>query len=138
MLRTKGFTLIELMIAVAVVGILVGIAYPSYQAHIRKGHRAAAQSFMVEVANRQAQYLLDARSYAVGASALTDLTVTLPANVGAYYNIAVETSTGGTTPSLPPTFRVRATPKTGTVQASDGELILGHDGAKSRAGAAGW
>lgn len=138
MARARGFTLIELMIALVVIGILISVAFPSYQAHIRRGHRAAAQSFMVEVANRQAQYLLDSRAYAVGANALTDLNVTVPADVGVRYDIAIETSTGGTTPSVPPTFRVRATPKTGASQATDGELILGHDGAKSRAGATGW
>ena len=136
--RARGFTLIELMIAVAIIGILVSIAYPSYQAHIRKGNRAAAQAFMVEVASQQDRYLLDARRYAVGANALTDINLAVPANVGVNYDIVVETSTGGTTPSIPPTFRVRATPKSGSTQATDGELILGHDGAKSRAGAAGW
>jgi type IV pilus assembly protein PilE len=138
MRRARGFTLIELMITVAVVAILAAIAYPSYQAHLRKGHRAAAQSFMVEVANRQAQYLLDARNYAVGSTALADLTVSAPADVTTYYDINVETSTGGTAPSTPPSYRVRATPKTGSAQVPDGELILVHDGTKSRAGVAGW
>jgi len=40
--------------------------------------------------------------------------------------------------TAPPSFRVRATPKTGTRQATDGELILKNDGTKSRGGTAGW
>ncbi|MND08147.1 hypothetical protein D3C83_305820 [compost metagenome] len=52
--------------------------------------------------------------------------------------MAVENGTGGTTVSVPPTFRVRATPKAGTRQASDGELILTHSGTKTRGGTAGW
>lgn len=48
-----------------VVVILATIAYPSYQDNLRKGRRAAAQSFLIETASLQQQYLLDARSYAV-------------------------------------------------------------------------
>ena len=66
----RGFTLVELLIVVAIVAILALIALPSYQAQIRKGHRAAAQSYMMDLAQRQAQYLLDARAYASTEAAL--------------------------------------------------------------------
>ena len=42
MKRTRGFTLIEIIIAVTIIGILVAIAVPSYQNHLRKGRRAEA------------------------------------------------------------------------------------------------
>ena len=48
--RAPGFTLIELMIVVAVVAILVAIAYPSYQEQIRKSRRAQAKADLVEYA----------------------------------------------------------------------------------------
>ena len=136
--RNLGFTLLEVMAVVAILAIVVAIALPGYDYQVRKGHRASAQTFLTEVANRQSQYLLDARNYAVGASALTNLNVTVPASVSPYYDIAVETSTGGATAVLPPTFRIRATPKAGTTQVPDGELVLMHDGTKTRAGSAGW
>jgi type IV pilus assembly protein PilE len=136
--RQQGFSLIELLIAVVVVAILTAIAFPSYQGYLRKGSRAAAQALLIDAANRQAQYLLDARNYAVGPGALAALNITLPTEVASFYSIAVENSSGGTTPTTPPTFLIKATPITGTRQEVDGELRLGHDGGKWRGGTLGW
>lgn len=132
--RCHGFTLIELMIAVVVVSILAAVAYPSYQDYLRRSHRAAAQTFLVEVANRQQQYLLDARNYAVGSSALTTLNLSVPADVSPYYAISISPSA----PATPPEFTVTATPVSGSMQSSDGALTLDHQGQKTRAGQSGW
>ena len=125
MSRARGFTLIEIVITVAIVGILVAIAVPSYQNHLRKGRRAEAQAFITQVAQKQQQYLLDARSYAVGASALTDLSLTPPASVSSHYNVTV--AAGPTTPS----FTITAA-ATSSVQSPDGDLTLTHTGEKKR------
>jgi type IV pilus assembly protein PilE len=134
----RGLTLVELLIVVAIVGILATIAYPSYQNYTRKSHRSAAQTEMLKIADRQTQYLLDARNYAVGPTALADLSVAIPAAVSSRYTITVKNAADGDTPSTPPSYTVTATPVAGSSQATDGVLTLTHTGVKTHAGTPGW
>lgn len=131
MSRRGGFSLVELMIAVAVIGILTRIAYPSYMEYVKRGHRSSAQSQMLDLANREQQYLLDNRSFlGGGASAVTTLLPAgVPAEVSTYYTLTV-TATAGP----PPTFQVTATPKAGTVMAGESPFTLDQDGTKLPAG----
>ena len=134
----RGFTLIEVMVVVAIVRVLAAIGYPSYQNHMRKGVRPSAQTEMMKIADRQAQYLLDARTYAVGSGALTALNISLPTDVSAKYTVTITAADGTDTPSTPPSYTIRATPVTGNAQVPDGELTLTHAGMKTRAGNPGW
>lgn len=61
--RARGFTLMEMMIVVVVVGILAGVALPAYQESLRKGRRTDAKEALMEVANREEQYMLDNSTY---------------------------------------------------------------------------
>lgn len=122
------------MIAVAIIGILTTIAFPSYQEYLRKGRRAAAQSFIADVASRQQQLLIDARSYAGGAGAISTLNLALPGDVSRFYTVTVEPAA----PTLPPSYTITATPIAGSAQVPDGALTLDHQGAKTRNGQAGW
>lgn len=61
--KSRGFTLIEVMIVVAIVGILAAIAYPSYIDYITKSARSEGIAAVMRVANLQEQYYLDNRVY---------------------------------------------------------------------------
>jgi type IV pilus assembly protein PilE len=122
------------MIALAVVAILVTVAHASYQEHLRKGRRAAAQSFLVDVANRQQQYLMDARVFAVGATGLATLNMSVPSDVSRFYNVTIEPAANAT----PPRFSIVATPISSSQQAPDGVLTITDSGARTRNGATGW
>ena len=86
--RQRGFTLIELMITVAIVAILAAIAYPSYTSHIRKGVRRAAQAQMMDIANREQQFLLSNRTY-VSYGDLQTSGYSLPTDLTAKYTPSV-------------------------------------------------
>jgi len=124
--NAKGFTLIELMIAVAVIAILSAIAIPQYSQYVIRGNRAAAEAFMMDVANREKQYLLDARSYAPD---LATLSMTAPPNVSKNYTITITPVAGP-----PPSYAITATPVAGSKQVNDGTLTLDDLGNKGPAG----
>ena len=125
----KGFNLIELMLVVAIVGILAAVAIPQYSQYVVRGKRSAAQAFMMDVANREKQYLLDARSY-------TDNLTTLgmaptPADISRNYTITISAPVVAGTP---PSFTITATPVSGSQQANDGDLTLTDAGVKEPSG----
>lgn len=120
--RQRGFTLIEMMVVVAIIGMLAAIAYPAYGSYLVKGNRGAAQSYMMELAQAQAQYLADNRAYA---DSVTDLNTPTPAAVSSKYDITIEASDG------PPAFTITAEPKTGTNQHGDDTLTINQSGTKT-------
>lgn len=101
--QTLGFTLIELMITVAVVGILAALAYPSYLQYLRRGQRADAQALMMENVQFLERYYTTNGTY-VGAvlpraqspeSGAAKYTITLPAaSLGATTYVVQAAPTG--------------------------------------------
>lgn len=133
-MRTKirGFTLIELMIAVAVVGILASIAVPSYRAYITKGKRNEAQGALVTFANAMEQWRLQSGTY-LGAGAAAGGNTGAPTIFSTVVPISGGTKTYDLTISAMnaagTTYMLTAT-ATGT-QTADGNLSLTSDGTKT-------
>ena len=116
MRRMRGFTLVEIMIVVAIIGVLAAIAFPSYQNHIRKANRANAQAFMAEVVQKQQIYLSTARSFA---ATLDELQLVPSVDVSKYYTFTLTPIAG------PPIgFSLSAAPKAGTIQQHSTEPTL--------------
>ncbi|ACA85591.1 type IV pilin protein [Shewanella woodyi] len=59
----NGFTLVELMVGIAIIGILTAIAYPSYTEYVAEGARAEAHTSLLRISNLQEQFYLDNRTY---------------------------------------------------------------------------
>lgn len=130
----RGFTLIELMIAVAVAAILAAVAYPAYLDQIRKSRRSAAQSAMMAVAQKEMQLFLDIRGYAAAADAAalagTPLRVTVGPEVSSFYGLSVAvTNVAGAAP----TFVVTATPSGNQAADKCGTMTVNHLGVKTPA-----
>lgn len=120
----RGFTLMEVMMVVVIIGILVGLGLPAYQDSVRRGYRSAAQGDLLAAA--QAMEKDYALFFHYGSSdAGSTFPDTSPLDSGvARYTLSVERT--ASTPDS--TFRVRATPIPGAGQDGDGILEINHLG----------
>jgi len=130
--QPQGFTLIEMMIVVAIIAVISAIAIPQYKQYVIRGNRAAVESFMMDVSSKQKQYLLDARTYAADLATLS--IASLPPDVTGKYTVSICIDVAGTSctvASSPPFFEITATPVAGGPQAGDGNLTLDDADTKS-------
>jgi len=122
--HNKGFTLIELMIVVAVIGILAGIAYPSYQDYILRAKRADAKVALLEVQLAQEKYRANNTTY--GTIADLGLSSTSPED---NYAIAItgNTATAYTATATPTGTHSDSTCNVLSINASDSKTASGDD-----------
>lgn len=122
--QTRGFTLIELMIVVAIIGIVSAIAYPSYQGYVIKSNRTDMMSEMHNIASE-----IQSRKLAQGAysnALITGLGGEYPTQSTALYTITF-------TPNpLAANWTITATPKAAGQMANDGNLSINFQNVKCR------
>lgn len=124
----KGFTLIEMMIVVAIVGILAAVALPSYRNHIIRAARVEAQSELLELASLQEKIFLNSNNYSFSVTAAYNGTAagglgrTTGKTKDGRYDLALDI----TAPAQ--TFILTATPATGSTQVGDGNISVSESG----------
>ena len=122
--RLRGFTFIELMIALVILGVLVALAYPSYLGSIRKGRRAEAFAALSNVLQAQERHRSTRSAFTtliIEATTATPPGLGLPAvrTPSGYYDIGITLEGLGTT-----TYVATASAVTGTSQAADGDCSV--------------
>ena len=118
-----GFTLISLMVMVAIVGILAAIAYPSYINQVRDSRRTEAISLLMRAANKQEQYYAIEQTYADSMEKLD-----LPDNTeGEWYNVAV-------TKDSETEYTIKASPQNDQTNDDCGTFSIDETGEKSVGG----
>lgn len=130
-MKKNGFTLIELMIVVAIVGILAAIAYPSYQEYVARARRADAKTVLLEATQFLERFYTQNGSYVVGTPPLPPALpfTEAPKDGGTkFYDISFVSSAAMT-------YQVQAVPKNGQAGDRCGSLRINQANQKSVSGA---
>lgn len=128
--KQAGFTLIELMIVVAIVAILAAVSFPSYTKYVQRGNRAEGRAYLMNAAALLERYYSDNNRYAT-------VTNTMPPTVATAAGATSETGkyTGSMTVATPwQTYTITATQSFNDTDC--GNLTLTHAGVKGRSGTA--
>jgi type IV pilus assembly protein PilE len=126
--KQVGFTLIELMITIVIIGVLAAIAYPSYLKQVKKSRRSDGESALMSVMQSEERYFSDHLTYTTNTALLDNYSTNPVVSDGGYYKVAASTCAAPNA-ALTNCILLTATPQ--GAQAGDGNLTLDSLGNKS-------
>ena len=126
--QEKAFSLIELRVVMSLVGILASVALPSYFKYVSRSNRVQAVSYLMNLANKEEQIMLDTHQYSTSYSTL----LPVPSEVSTNYTISVAVNNS----AAPPTYTITATPINVQLagDAKCGTLTLNQAGTTTKSG----
>lgn len=116
----KGFSLIELMTVILILGILLGIGVPAYRGFVIRAQRAEAKTTLLRVQAEQEKFYMQNNTYTTDVNNPPPIGLGIAASENIYYNIAIVAGAGGLTVG----YTVSATPAAGSPQLEDEQCAL--------------
>ena len=135
---SKGFTLIELMIVVVIIGILSAVAYPSYSNHVRKTKRAEAKTRLLQVAQLEERFFTENNTYTVNIAGLLGTAGNVYSSDTNAASSGYQITIAAGVPGIASSFTLTAARQGSQVDDTRcGDLVLQHTGAKQLVNAVG-
>ena len=127
--RSRGFTLVELIVALVVAGILASVAMVSYRSFTLEARRATATTALTDAASRQEQFYLNNKTYTQDVAGGLNVPTTVD---GGHYDLSVDAPTAAC--PIARCYVLRARPQGSQTQDDCGQLTYGSDGDRAPAG----